>query len=291
MFSPTTPLIFRKEPTLTEVGEAPSALTNKTQKRSRFGAMVALSIVGHAAGLYLLSLGYSTLPVQPKAQAASESSLKATLWFASTPASASAPVIVELPKVPASSVAPKIPQHELAKKQAVSSFETLVEQVKVPKVVSVAASNEELAKMMEQHPPEPQSKELQEPAIEIVKDVDISQPQPHQPASLNNADQDTPKDQGELSFEPLLMYQLKIASKLQSNLRMRQELKGARCSVRINLSRDGMVLSQRYLGGSELLCEEVAKSVERSGHLPMPADKSLYVHLRDLKIEVVAPDI
>ena len=291
MFSHTTPLTFRQEPTLTEVGEAPSALTNKPQKRSRLGAMVAFSIAGHVAGLYLLGLGYSPLPEQPKAQAASAPSLKATLWFTPAPASVSAPAIVELPKISAPSETPKIPQHELAKKQAVSSFETLVEQVKVPKVVSVAASNEELAKMMEQHPPEQQSRELQEPEVDMAKSIDISPPQPNYTANSNDTEQDVQKDQGELSFEPLLMYQLKIASRLQSNLRMRQELKGARCSVQINLSQDGMVLSQRYLGGSELLCDEVAKSVERSGHLPMPADKSLYIHLRDLKIEVVAPDI
>lgn len=290
MFSRKSSISTRKEPALStglEIASATSGICSTGSKAARCftPAMVVASILGHAAVLCFLSVGY--VPVSAPSNSANAVPLKATLWFSPSPDVVKIPDVS--PQKRQQEVAMRSP-HQIATEKAVTNFESLVKQVKVAGVVSVAATNEDLAEMMNQRSQESHVETFTEAPSQDVGQDYLVEPQPTiQPADMPQAAQDEPKDDGELSFEPLLMYQLKIASTLQSNLRMRQELEGTRCLLQLSLSRDGMVLSRRHVGGSDLLCKEALLSVERSGNLPMPADTSLYAHLKDLQIEVVAP--
>jgi colicin import membrane protein len=89
-----------------------------------------------------------------------------------------------------------------------------------------------------------------------------------------------------IAIDPLLAYQQKIGLTLQRNLRLSEYEKIGRCVLKMELSRDGMVLNTAYVSGSKNLCGEAERAAIRVGRMPMPADDALYAELTKLYVTV-----
>jgi hypothetical protein len=94
------------------------------------------------------------------------------------------------------------------------------------------------------------------------------------------------KSEEDWSFDPLLVYQKKIADMLFSYLRYDNK-KSTACVLGLRLTRDGLVLESYWVSGDKELCQAGKKAARRAGKLPMPAEPGLYKYLNHLEITLI----
>jgi len=85
-------------------------------------------------------------------------------------------------------------------------------------------------------------------------------------------------------MDPVFLYQNKISQEIKRYLRIPPSMIDDECVLRLDLSRDGMVVGTEFISGSEALCEQGKRASFRAGRLPVPLDNDVFEELKMIEI-------
>lgn len=128
---------------------------------------------------------------------------------------------------------------------------------------------------------EPKSSVVTPPALEPIALLPKTAPK----AAPKAAPEPEIKDEG-LFMDPLITHQQELIELLKRQMRITNAMKGASCTLRLLLSRDGMIIEAEVISGKQALCDETVKASVRLGKLSPIDNDDVYHYLKDVEITI-----
>lgn len=89
------------------------------------------------------------------------------------------------------------------------------------------------------------------------------------------------------SFDPLALYQQKVAALIQKSLRLTRAPSGSRCVMGIQIMNNGLIVESYQLGGDPGLCDDAIKATARVGALPPPPKELGEGRFHNLRVSIL----
>lgn len=89
------------------------------------------------------------------------------------------------------------------------------------------------------------------------------------------------------SFDPLALYQQKVAALIQKSLRLTRAPSGSRCVMGIQIMNNGLIVESYQLGGDQGLCDDAIKATARVGALPIPPKELGEGRFHNLRVSIL----
>lgn len=128
---------------------------------------------------------------------------------------------------------------------------------------------------------EPKSSIVTPPTLEPIALLPKTAPE----AAPEAAPEPEIQDEG-LFMDPLITHQQELIELLKRQMRITNAMKGASCTLRLLLSRDGMIIEAEIISGKQALCDETIKASVRLGKLSPIDNDDVYHYLKDVEITI-----
>lgn len=89
------------------------------------------------------------------------------------------------------------------------------------------------------------------------------------------------------SFDPLSLYQQKVAALIQKSLRLDRTPSGSRCVMGIQIMNNGLIVESYQLAGDPGLCDDAIKATARVGALPPPPKELGEERFHNLRVGIL----
>lgn len=142
--------------------------------------------------------------------------------------------------------------------------------------------------------------QLKSTDLNSLESTDGSVNEPHQSIEQPSAEvphedvQDALSKAGEIddevlssSFDPLSLYQQKIALLIQKSLRLSRAPSGSRCVMGIQIMNNGLIVESYQLGGDPGLCDDAIQATARVGALPPPPKELGEGRFHNLRVSIL----